>query len=339
MSKLLTVDRSPVARRSDSGLLEIDDPVESESKYFLGVDGGGTKTHAVIIDARSRLVGEALSGGSNLLRGGLEDALAHIDRAVSEACAAGKISRDEISAACLGLAGVNHPIHYHTMKDALDHSLGIQNLQLITDFRAALAGALDGEPGVVIIAGTGSIAVGVNAAGEEERSGGWGPTFSDEGSAFDIAKRALRAVTGSFDGRSPSTTLTDRVCRRLGIASAVDLPGVIYNGDSEPVEIASLAQVVSEAAEAGDEVAQRILADAGSELGRLVVSVIEKLGMKSDSFGVAYVGSVFSSGEYVLRAFTEKVVRAAPNAELRTPLFTPAVGAAKLARAACLKES
>src|SRR6185503_18474645 len=222
--------------------------------------------------------------------------------------------------------------------DALDHSLGIQNLKLVTDFRAALAGALDGEPGVVIIAGTGSIAVGVNEAGEEERSGGWGPTFSDEGSAFDIAKRALHAVAGSFDGRSPSTALTDRVCRRLGIASAVDLPGVIYNGDSEPVEIASLAQVVSEAAEAGDQVAQQILADAGSELGRLVVSVIEKLDMESDSFGVAYVGSVFSSGEYELKASTEKVVRAAPNAELRPPLFAPAVGAAKLARAACLKE-
>src|SRR6185503_1143555 len=254
-----------VVRRNSTGSLEIDEPVVSENRYFLGVDGGGTKTHAVIIDARSRVVGEALSGGSNLLRGGLEDALAHIDRAVSEACAAARISRHEISAACLGLAGVNHPIHYHTMKDALDHSLGIQNLKLVTDFRAALAGALDGEPGVVIIAGTGSIAVGVNEAGEEERSGGWGPTFSDEGSAFDIAKRALHAVAGSFDGRSPSTALTDRVCRRLGIASAVDLPGVIYNGDSEPVEIASLAQVVSEAAEAGDQVAQRILAEAGSE--------------------------------------------------------------------------
>ena len=332
MSKLLTV-----ARRNDTESFEIDEPVESETRYFLGVDGGGSKTHAVIIDAWGAVVGEAFSGGSNLLRGGLEDALSHIERAVSEACAAARISRDKISAACLGLAGVNHPIHYHTMKDAIDHSLGIQNLQLVTDFRAALAGALDGDAGVVIIAGTGSIAVGVNESGEEERSGGWGPAFSDEGSAFDIAKRALRAVTDSFDGRSPSTTLTDRVCQRLGIASAIDLPGVIYNGDSEPVEIASLAQVVSEAAGAGDQVAQQILAEAGSELGQLVVSVIEKLGMQSDAFGVAYVGSVFSSGEYVLKAFTEKVARAAPGADVRPPLFPPAVGAANLARAASFK--
>jgi N-acetylglucosamine kinase-like BadF-type ATPase len=334
MSKLLTVDRSPVAKRNNSGSLEIDEPVGSENRYFLGVDGGGTKTHAVIIDALGRVVGEAFSRGSNPLRVGLEDALLHLDQAISEACAAARISRDQINAACLGLAGVNHPIHYHTMKDALDHSFGIQNLQLVTDFRAALAGALDGEPGVVIIAGTGSISVGVNESGEEERSGGWGPTFSDEGSAFDIAKRALNAVAASFDGRSPSTALTDRVCQRLGIASAVDLPGVIYNGDSEPVEIASLAQLVGEAAREGDHVARQILAEAGSELGKLVVSVIQKLGMQSDTFGVAYVGSVFSSGEYVLNAFKETVARAAANAEVRPPLFTPAVGAAKLAQQA-----
>src|SRR6185503_4468114 len=157
MSKSLTVDRSPVARRNNSGALEIDEAVESENKYFLGVDGGGTKTHAVIIDGPGRVVGESFRGGSNLLRGGLEDALSHIDLAVSEACARARIRRDQITAACLGLAGVNHPIHYHTMKDALDRSFGIKNLQLVTDFRAALAGALDGEPGVVIIAGTGSI--------------------------------------------------------------------------------------------------------------------------------------------------------------------------------------
>jgi N-acetylglucosamine kinase len=338
MSKLWTVDRSPVARRNDSGSLEIDEPVESDNRYFLGVDGGGTKTHAVIIDREGRIIGEAFSGGSNLLRGGLEDALSHIDVAVSQACAAARITRDQISAACLGLAGVNHPIHYHTMKDALDHSLGIQNLQLVTDFRAALAGALDGEPGVVIIAGTGSISVGVNESGEEERSGGWGPTFSDEGSALDIARQSLRAVAASFDGRSTSTSLTERICERLGIGSAVDLPGVIYNGDSEPVEIASLARVVGGAAQAGDQVAQQILAGAGSELGQLVVSVIKKLGMESDSFGVAYVGSVFSSGDYVLKAFTETVARAAAHAEVRPSLFPPAVGAAKLAQGACFKE-
>ena len=101
-----------------------------------------------------------------------------------------------------------------------------------------------------------------------------GPTFSDEGSALDIARQALRAVAASFDGRSTSTSHREN-SERLGIGSAVDLPGVIYNGDSEPVEIASLARVVGEAAQAGDQVAQQILAGAGSELGQLVVSVIK----------------------------------------------------------------
>src|SRR6476660_9052757 len=107
MSKLMTVEGLPVARRNDSSTLEIDAPVESENRYFLGVDGGGTKTHAVILDAGGRVAGEAFTGGSNLLRVGLEDALSNIETAVSEACAAARIRRDQITAACLGLAGVN----------------------------------------------------------------------------------------------------------------------------------------------------------------------------------------------------------------------------------------
>jgi N-acetylglucosamine kinase-like BadF-type ATPase len=335
MSKVFTNHRPPVSRTGNSGTLELDEPVESKLEdHTLGVDGGGTKTHAVITDASGRVLGEGLSGGSNPLRVGLDEALSNLDRAVSEACEHAGIRRRQISAACFALAGVNHPIHFHTMKDALDQSFGIEGLLLVPDFRAALAGALDHQPGVVIIAGTGSIAVGVNASGKEERSGGWGPTLSDEGSAFDIARRALRSVAASFDGRSPSTVLTARICARLGIANASDLPGVIYNSDSETVEIASLAQLVTEAASDGDQTALQILAEAGRELGRLVVSVIQKLGMESDSFGVAYVGSVFNSGEYVSKTFTETVTRAAAHAVVRPALFSPAVGAAKLAQVA-----
>ena len=335
MSKLVTYRRSPVPKTSNSGSLELDEPVETERQdYCLGIDGGGTKTQAVITDAAGRLLGEGFSSGSNPLRVGLEDAVLHIEQAVGDACAQAGIRRSQIGSACAGLGGVSHPIHYHTMKDALDHSLAIAHLQLVTDARAALAGALDGERGVVIIAGTGSIAMGMNASGEVARSGGWGPTFGDEGSGFDIARHALQAVAASFDGRSARTMLTDRVCERLGIASAADLPGVIYNSDSEPVEIASLARLVAEAASEGDEVAQQILAEAGRELGQLVVSVIEKLQMQSHSFGVAYVGSVFRSGGYVLKSLAETIARAAPKAEVRPPLYSPGLGAAKLAQVA-----
>ncbi|HWP43004.1 MAG TPA: BadF/BadG/BcrA/BcrD ATPase family protein [Blastocatellia bacterium] len=302
------------------------------AKYFLGVDGGGTKTHAVITDAYFKVIGEGMSGASNPLRAGLEEAITHIESAVLQACLNARIKIKEITAACVALAGINHPIHYHTMKDSLDRALRIENLQLVTDVRAALIGALDSQPGIVVIAGTGSIAMGMNGSGEEVRSGGWGPTLGDEGSGYDIARRALKAVAASFDGRSPQTVLTERFCRKLGVASAADLPGVIYNSDSEPVEIASLAELVSEAALEGDPVACEILEQAGLELGQLAISVIERLGLERESFLVACVGSVFLAGEPVLRPFREAVLSVAPGARVGAPLFAPAIGAAKLAR-------
>ena len=136
------------------------------------------------------------------------------------------------------------------MKDALDRSLGLEKLELVTDARAALTGALDGKPGVIVIAGTGSIALGLNEAGGDARSGGWGPTFSDEGSGYDIARQALKAVAASFDGRSSETLLTKMICKELGIEKPSDLPSVIYSEDAKPAQIASLAKLVSQAAAA-----------------------------------------------------------------------------------------
>lgn len=300
--------------------------------YFLGIDGGGTKTQAVIADGQCRVVGEGFSGASNPLRVGLEEAISHIDGAVHEACAQAGVELSDISSACAAIAGINHPIHYDTMRAALGRVLPVQNLQMVTDARAALAGALDGRPGVVIVAGTGSIAMGINEAGLEARSGGWGPTLGDEGSGYDIARRALKAIASSFDGRSPQTILTERVCHRLHIANTTDLPGVIYNSDSEPVEIASLAELVDAAAREGDEVSRSILSEAGEELARLAISVIKRLGLQADPFLVACVGSVFKSGDVVLKPLREAVLSVAPRAEFGPPLFPPTLGAVKLAQ-------
>jgi N-acetylglucosamine kinase-like BadF-type ATPase len=264
---------------------------------------------------------------------GLDEAVSHIDQAINEACTIGGITRRSIVGGCVALAGVKHPIHHDTMKEALDQALGIKNLQLVSDAEAALSGALDGQPGVVVIAGTGSIAVGIDSAGRVERSGGWGPAFSDEGSGFDIARRLLHAVVASFDGRQPNTILTERVCRQLGISTAEDLPGVIYSSDSPQADISSLATLAVEAAGEGDAVARDILSDAGRDLGALVVSVLRKLGVQTEPLSVAYVGSVFQAGEYVLESFREVVLAVAPNVRIGPALFSPAVGAVKLLHA------
>ena len=306
--------------------------------YFLGVDGGGTKTHAVVTTSAYKIIGEGFSGGSNPVRLGFDEAAAHVNEAVKSACDQAGIGLRDLTAGCAAIAGISHPIHYHTMKEALDRRLRISHLELVTDARAALEGALDGKPGVVLIAGTGSIAMGMSTARQVERSGGWGPTLGDEGSAYDIARRALKAVAASFDGRAPQTVLTERICEQLGIDTAKELPGVIYTGDhnsdSESVQIASLSRLVAEAAAEGDEVARGILAQAGRDLGELAVSVIHKLGLELRAFRVACVGSVFNAGDCVLAPLSAAVHRVAPGAEIGAPLHPPEIGAAQLARAA-----
>jgi N-acetylglucosamine kinase-like BadF-type ATPase len=301
---------------------------------FLGIDGGGTKTHAVITTSAYKIIGEGFSGASNPVRVGFDSAVAHVNEAVKQACTQAGITTHDITAGCAAIAGISHPIHYHTMKKALDARLRIEHLELVTDARAALAGAIEGHQGVVLIAGTGSIAMGMNEARDLERSGGWGPTLGDEGSGYDIARQALKAVVASFDGRAPQTVLTARICQQLGIASAKDLPSVIYNNDAESTQIASLARLVADAAAEGDAVARDILAQAGRDLGELAASVIHKLGLESKTFRVAYVGSVFNAGDCVLGPLRAAVLKVAPRAEVGPPLRPPEIGAVKLARAA-----
>jgi N-acetylglucosamine kinase-like BadF-type ATPase len=307
----------------------------ADAPRFLGVDGGGTKTHAVITTASYKVIGEGFSGASNPVRIGFDSAVAHVNEAVKQACEQAGIALRDLTAGCAAIAGISHPIHYHTMKKALDARLRMDHLELVTDARAALEGALDGKQGVVLIAGTGSVAMGMNEARNVERSGGWGPTLGDEGSGYDIARQALKAVAASFDGRAPQTALTERLCQQLGIADAKDLPGVIYNNEAEEsTQIASLARLVADTAAEGDGVARGILAQAGRDLGELAVSVIHKLGLESQSFRLAYVGSVFNAGDCVLEPLRAAVLKIAPRAEVGPPLRPPEIGAVKLARAA-----
>ena len=178
----------------------------SARELVLGVDGGGTKTRAVIMDSRGRVVGEGAAGPSNPLRVGISNAAAAIREAVDKACVMAGVQRSDLVAAEIGLAGVRRGDLRLRMREALS-GLAIDVLEVVTDADIALYGATDGEPGIVIIAGTGSICCGTNARGRHECAGGWGPLAGDEGSGSWIARRALRAIGCASDGRGPDTEL------------------------------------------------------------------------------------------------------------------------------------
>ncbi len=301
--------------------------------YWLGVDGGGTNCRAAIVDDLGVLRGEGRSEAANFIRVGLETAIVHIKSSVDEACARAGIEPSQITAACVGLAGVSHPDHHRRMLAALKAALPIPEITLETDARVALAGATGNQPGVVIIAGTGSIACGINARGRFARAGGWGPTMGDEGSGSYIGRRALEAVVMAYDYRGQPTTMMDPLLRHFGVSSPLELPPVIYDSPAEVVsKIAQLSKIVVNAAQEGDQVAQEILKDAASELARAAIAVIEQLRMENEIFRVSYVGGVFEAGELILGSLREEITRVAPHAEIAPPIDPPVIGAVNLAR-------
>ncbi|HKX27787.1 MAG TPA: BadF/BadG/BcrA/BcrD ATPase family protein [Blastocatellia bacterium] len=299
--------------------------------FWLGVDGGGTHCRAAIMDDSGIVLGEGRAEAANFLRVGLESAIRQIKNSVDEACRKAQIEPSQITAACIGLAGVSHPDHHRRMLAALKEVLPIPEITLETDARVALAAATGNQPGVVIIAGTGSIACGINARGRFARAGGWGPAIGDEGSGAYIGRRALEAVVMAYDYRGKPTGMMDPVLRHFGVTSPPELPPVIYDSPTEVMDkIAQLSKVVVQAAQEGDQVACEILQDAAEELARAAIAVIEQLRMENDSFRVAYVGGVFEAGELILARLREVIQKVAPKAEIARPLDPPVIGAVKM---------
>jgi N-acetylglucosamine kinase-like BadF-type ATPase len=298
----------------------------------VGVDGGGTKTEAVIMDAQQSVIGEGLAGPSNPLRVGIAGAAAAVREAIDHACAAAKLRRGDLVAAQIGLAGARRRELRERMRETLT-PLGIGEIEVVTDATIALYGATDGAPGLVVIAGTGSICCGINARGKRFCAGGWGPIAGDEGGGAWLARRALRAVAFAADGRGPKTLLTELGAAYFHVTDPDDLTTAIYSPTITNERLAGFGRDVVDAAKQKDPVALQIVSEGGTELGYAAVAVIKHLQMQSERFQVAYVGGVFrSAGDLMLDPLRAEVKKFAPRAYFEPPHFAPAVAAARMAR-------
>ena len=300
-------------------------------KLVAGVDGGGTRTRAVVLDGH-RVIGEGEAGPSNPLRVGVSHGVTAIRDAIDRACGAALIHRDDLVAVGIGLAGVRRKDIRTRMHDVLVETLGVETIEIVSDGDIALYGATDGKPGVVIISGTGSISVGVNRHGKRVYAGGWGPVAGDEGSGSWIARRALQMVARASDGRGPQTALTEAACEYFQVSAVEDLSTAIYAPTITNDRIAGFSRQVIATARIGDEVALGIIDEAGKELGKAAVAVIRKLKMEQDRFQVAFVGGVFAAGELIVAPLREQVMRVARKAFIGQPSFSPTVAAARMAQ-------
>jgi len=300
---------------------------------FVGVDAGGTKTHALVADESGEVLGVGRAGTGNWEGVGLDGALAALRQAVGEALAAARTSLQEVTAAGYGLAGLDWPSDEARLRPLVEE-LGLSGPSVLVNdtFVALRAGAR--EPwGVVIVAGTGTTAAGRNRRGEMARTLGLGYPFDDWGSAPDLAQAALHAVARAYTGRGPATALSDRLVRLVGAADVADLlEGVSrWRYNLFPL-VADVVRALMEEADGGDGPAREILLRAGRELGGGAVVVIRRLGMEDEEFDLVLAGGLFRSASPLLLDTLRGTVQAvAPGARLVRLDVPPVVGGVLLA--------
>lgn len=292
-------------------------------KLYLGIDGGQSSTVALIADEQGHIIGRGHGGPCNHVgsEAGRAKFLNAVGNSLDQAYRAAAIHSPPVkfAAACLGFSGGGED------KLAYVHEL-IESAQykITHDAEIALAGATAGEPGIIVIAGTGSIAFGRNAEGKMARAGGWGYIFGDEGGGFDIARRALRAALQYEEGWGPETSLRDLLIKASNAASANGLMHRYY-ADLRREEIARLAQTVDDAAAKGDAVAQQVLRDAAAQLAWYVEGLYRNLFRTGEAVRVAYIGGVFRSS--FLRHQFAKDIQEQIECLCSPPLLSPAAGA------------
>jgi len=297
--------------------------------YSLGFDGGGTKTDCVLLDANGNVIGEGRGGPANPLRSGYEVAFSSLREAAAGAIAAGKIRLGEITGVCAGLAGAGRRSVVRRMIVFLSEEFPAALTQVATDYEVALESAVGSAPGVVLIAGTGSVAYGRNAAGETARAGGYGPLLGDEGSAFEIGRRAVAAVARSRDMDAPVTVMAEMISAALDCPDWDDLMLRIMKNPDDVFP--KLFPVVAAAANSEDSAAKEIMFASAIGLGNLAMIVIRRLGMKGQQFPLVKCGGVFGRCHMLDSLLDSVLASGALRAKILRLEISPAVGAARMA--------
>lgn len=298
--------------------------------HVLGIDAGGTKTLCLLADGHGAVVAEARGPGANLHVAGafgvettLRDVMTQAigDRGVTPA------------AICIGIAGVDRDDEARAIHAIARDICPRSRVLVVNDALIALVAGARDAPGIVIIAGTGSITYGRNQAGEAARAGGWGHMVGDEGSGYWIGREAVAAVMRATDGRGPATQLTAEILAHFNVADVSRLPRIVYDRDVPRVNVAALGPIVQRVAELGDTVALRILDRAAEELVIAARSVTTRLDMRGDAFTFYLAGGAFQVVPWLVDELARRLVEVAPRSQVQRLSHEPAAGAVWLALA------
>lgn len=296
--------------------------------YFLGMDGGGSKTACAVGDEH-QVLGQSLAPSCKISRVGEQQARQALHVAILDACKSAGIQPGQIQQACAGIAGATREQAITATRKLMREVLTAP-LQVVGDMVIAFEAALGGAAGVIVIAGTGSICYGRNERGETARAGGWGSAVSDEGSGFWIGRRAVAAALRAHDG-GQNTALLPAVMNTWHLATRDDV-SITANRLSPPPNFAELFPLIKQAAEQGDVIAKQILTAAGCELAQLAEIVLRRLWPGPNRVQVCICGGVLKNSLLVRSAFAEAVRAATPEVAVSYQDVEPMLGALALAR-------
>jgi N-acetylglucosamine kinase-like BadF-type ATPase len=304
---------------------------------FLAIDAGGTKTQCVIADD-TRVLARAATGTVKLMRVSEAEATERLQAMLAKAAVVAGTSLGQVERTCFGLAGVSGPAVQAWARRTVSAVVGGE-LILCGDEEIALDAAFAGGPGILVIAGTGSNAIGRSAGGDVFGAGGWGPVLGDEGSGYWIGLEAIRAALRAQDRigiGGVATCLLREIERHWGLNSVAELVGLAnqrtFADGTSPPDFAALAPVVAHCAAEGDALSAGILERAGEELAELVSVVFHTMHAVPTEIGVAFTGSVLAQIAAVREAMVARLAVAVPVARVGDAAVDPLDGALWRAR-------
>jgi N-acetylglucosamine kinase-like BadF-type ATPase len=313
--------------------------MEDLEMYVLGIDGGGTKTKGVIADQRGKIIAQHTVGASNpnsMQQADVEKELIELFTALRKQAGAAVYS--ELSVVFAGMSGVDRDDDRILMKKMLQKCLtdiSPNDCKIIVDndgINALYSGTL-GCPGIVNIAGTGSITYGMNHDGQRARVGGWGYLIGDPGSGYAIGRAALQAVFDAYDGCGEKTSLTGLILDHFSINLPPDLIEKIYEPGKARKAVAPLSQLVVKAADEGDEVAQQILVSAGEDMAKAISCLLKKLFSKTSEYDkqestlVVLTGGVYRRSDWFEPSIQDLLLKKEFKIEIIFPQVPPVAGA------------
>lgn len=296
--------------------------------YFLGIDGGGTKTSFTLINEKGNVIHKTTMGTCHYNQIGFEKLEILLKEGLDKVIKAANISKGDIAQSFIGLAGYGRIEEVRIkIEEVVKKAFEGVNYILGNDVQVAIAGALKGQDGINIVSGTGSIALALKDK-ELIRVGGFGPAIGDEGSAYWIGKKALQLFSKEVDGRAKKGCLYNIFIKELSLKDDYEI--ISYVNDRikcDRGEIAKLSKLCSLAALEGDEEASLIFKEAGKELAEMVKVLLKNYG--DEKVLVSYTGGVFKSGKLILEPIRENLMKY--NVKLIDPILSPDLGACLLA--------